>query len=208
MALALRTPSPLSQTINEGNSTSKGSEDKIFSYINDIKWKDSVKEAFLTVLDYFGLPSAIAPQACGSAKWRFTEGPLSSVEVKDECVVSKRSSEYAKTCVYVTVLYDLKRSKCTDKVSEVSPAVLYDYEKKALTARAESFSACIAILMVATNIANCYPGADTEKILREKVVEKAIEMAKDEDQLKVFTEQLAVNLRYAPGSTIVREIEQ
>jgi hypothetical protein len=205
MALVnFKTPSPLADVVNDDDGGR--SEDKMFKYINDIKWKQEVKDCFVSLVDIFGLPDTLAPQSCGGASWHLKEGPFTCITIQDECVVSKRSSSYVKSFLYVSILYDLKRSKCMNRVFDITSSIMYDFEKKTLTARGESFASCVAMLMVATNIANCYPESKTDEIIATKVVEQAIEMAKELAALELFLEQLKINLKHSPGSTIVREL--
>lgn len=232
--LATRTPSPLAnldrndivpndfQQFSENDDSEKvkvyspsrqahNVQDKMFKYIEDIRWKNNVKDCFVKLVELFGLPDTLAPQSCGSASWtegKIVETPFSQIEIKDECIVSKRGTNYVKCCIYVSLKYDLKRSKCMSDVYSLSPSITYDSEKKTITARGESFASCVAILMVVTNVANCYEASNPKDIIKRGILADAVEMSNSEEyKMNLFIQQIRINLKNAPGSTIVREGE-
>jgi hypothetical protein len=120
-----------------------------------LDWQNTkAAEAVHKLTQRFGAPSAVDPQIGGQAVWKknkLMNLPVERVEVHDVAVPACKPTQHL-AFVKVSINIDIPPSRFLD-VTSLSGTLSYQPLSKLLTCMSGSFNACVAILALATQIA-------------------------------------------------------
>lgn len=181
----------------QSSTTEKSPNDNFFDTLNILNWgsEDAKKQLESSISEFKRIPDILAPQGGGIAKWKKSipsNYPFLEYKIMDIDVIDDKGVESKKHCVHAYIRFPIVPKCYQDLASLKDKRIKYKMEKQIMCARGSDLPTVIALLMIGTSVATCI--VDASRINSTNAIEKSIHLAHNEEQKKIFLEQIKMNM--------------
>lgn len=174
------------------------------SYLNmgmvSLDWHNrNAADYVAKVMNKYGPPSAVDPQVGGMAIWKknkLLNTPYERIEIVDEAVPSCKPVKHSGFVnVYINLAVAPSRFL---EVTSVSGNLVYDPMKKLLKARSGTIEGCIALLALASQVAEAHMSLNY--VQANDLVTQWVLSTNNPDKVSRMFDLLSYNIKHSKGS--------